>query len=211
MDFSLSRLRHGLVPDTASQEHLAALAESLGAAVDRVAQLLGSSAEQSADLETALNAIDMDATSRHMALMTTLRSTFISPLPRQDLYQISDALNHAVEQVCNAGLLIRATGQYRLPSAAMDLLEILGRQAELTEVAVGQLRDLDAMEETWIQMQRAAKRAERILSTWIAGMTGDLLQRTYQHQREIAHALEVALATLRGLVSHLGRVLVRES
>lgn len=211
MDFSLSRLRRGLAPDMASLEHLAALSESLGAAVDRVAQMLGSTTGQSADLEVALNSIDADATSRHMALMTSLRSAFISPLPRQDLYQFSDLLNRAVEQVCNAGLLIRATEQFRLPAPAMDLLEILGRQAELFTAATGQFRDLDALEETWIQMQRACKRADRILTTWISGMSGDLLQRTYHQQREVAHSLESTVGTLRDLVSHLGRVLVRES
>lgn len=211
MDFSLSRLRRGLAPDMASLEHLAALSESLGAAVDRVAQMLGSTTGQSADLEVALNSIDADATSRHMALMTSLRSAFISPLPRQDLYQISDLLNRAVEQVCNAGLLIRATEQFRLPAPAMDLLEILGRQAELFTAATGQFRDLDAVEETWIQMQRACKRSDRILTTWISGMSGDLLQRTYHQQREVAHSLESTVDTLRDLVSHLGRVLVRES
>ena len=211
MDFSLSRLRRGLAPDMASLEHLAALSESLGAAVDRVAQMLGSTTGQSADLEVALNSIDADATSRHMALMTSLRSAFISPLPRQDLYQFSDLLNRAVEQVCNAGLLIRATEQFRLPAPAMDLLEILGRQAELFTAATGQFRDLDAVEETWIQMQRACKRSDRILTTWISGMSGDLLQRTYHQQREVAHSLESTVDTLRNLVSHLGRVLVRES
>ncbi|SFV24246.1 hypothetical protein [Micrococcus terreus] len=211
MDFSLSRLRRGLAPDMASLEHLAALSESLGAAVDRVAQMLGSTTGQSADLEVALNSIDADATSRHMALMTSLRSAFISPLPRQDLYQFSDLLNRAVEQVCNAGLLIRATEQFRLPAPAMDLLEILGRQAELFTAATGQFRDLDAVEETWIQMQRACKRSDRILTTWISGMSGDLLQRTYHQQREVAHSLESTVDTLRDLVSHLGRVLVRES
>ena len=211
MDFSLSRLRRGLAPDMASLEHLAALSESLGAAVDRVAQMLGSTTGQSADLEVALNSIDADATSRHMALMTSLRSAFISPLPRQDLYQFSDLLNRAVEQVCNAGLLIRATEQFRLPAPAMDLLEILGRQAELFTAATGQFRDLDALEETWIQMQRACKRSDRILTTWISGMSGDLLQRTYHQQREVAHSLESTVDTLRNLVSHLGRVLVRES
>ncbi|MFB2572996.1 hypothetical protein [Micrococcus sp. IITD107] len=211
MDYSLSRLRRGLAPDMASLEHLAALSESLGAAVDRVAQMLGSTTGQSADLEVALNSIDADATSRHMALMTSLRSAFISPLPRQDLYQFSDLLNRAVEQVCNAGLLIRATEQFRLPAPAMDLLEILGRQAELFTAATGQFRDLDAVEETWIQMQRACKRSDRILTTWISGMSGDLLQRTYHQQREVAHSLESTVDTLRDLVSHLGRVLVRES
>ena len=179
--------------------------------VDRVAQMLGSTTGQSADLEVALNSIDADATSRHMALMTSLRSAFISPLPRQDLYQFSDLLNRAVEQVCNAGLLIRATEQFRLPAPAMDLLEILGRQAELFTAATGQFRDLDAVEETWIQMQRACKRSDRILTTWISGMSGDLLQRTYHQQREVAHSLESTVDTLRDLVSHLGRVLVRES
>lgn len=211
MNFSLSRFRQSLMPDTDSLLHLTALAEALRSAVDRVAQLMGSSPEDSDDLDVELARIDADATTRHMRLMTSLRSAFITPLPRQDLYIYSDGLNHAVEQVCNAGLVIRATEQYRLPPEAMDLLEIFARQADLLQDAASQFNTLDELEETWIQLQRAGKRAERILTRWVTSMTGDLLQRSYNRQREVAHALAAVQATLRQVTVHLGRVLVRES
>jgi uncharacterized protein len=208
MNLSLSRL---LAPDTASLEHLAALADGLGAAVDQVAQLMGATPSTAADIDAELAGIDTEATARHMALLTSLRSSFITPLPRQDLYLLADGLNNAVEKVCNTGILIIAMEQYRLPAEAMDILENLGRQAELLKDATAQFRDFDALEETWIQLQRNSKRAERVMTQWVSGMTGDLLQRSYNRQREAAHAVDTAIAAVRQITVHVGSILVRES
>ncbi|GAA1126122.1 hypothetical protein [Citricoccus alkalitolerans] len=208
MNLSLSSL---LAPDTASLEHLAALADGLGAAVHQVAQLMGSSKPAAEDVSTRLSEIDSESSVRHMALLTSLRSSFITPLPRQDLYLMADGLNNAVEKVCNAGLLIVSTEQYRLPAEAMDVLETLGRQAELLKEATAQFRTLDALEETWIQLQRNSKRAERVMVEWVSGMTGDLLQRSYNRQREAAHAVDAAIVAVRQVTVHVGSVLVQES
>ncbi|NUL44694.1 hypothetical protein F7P69_05725 [Cellulosimicrobium funkei] len=208
MNFSLSSL---LAPDTASLEHLAALADGLGAAVHQVAQLMGSSKTAAEEVGTRLSEIDSESSARHMALLTSLRSSFITPLPRQDLYLMADGLNNAVEKVCNIGLLIVSTEQYRLPAEAMDILETLGRQAELLKEATAQFRTLDALEETWIQLQRNSKRAERVMVEWVSGMTGDLLQRSYNRQREAAHAVEAAIVAVRQVTVHVGSVLVQES
>ncbi|VXB94594.1 hypothetical protein [Citricoccus sp. K5] len=208
MNLSLSSL---LAPDTASLEHLAALADGLGAAVHQVAQLMGSSTAAAEEVSTRLSEIDSESSVRHMALLTSLRSSFITPLPRQDLYLMADGLNNAVEKVCNAGLLIVSTEQYRLPAEAMDILETLGRQAELLKEATAQFRTLDALEETWIQLQRNSKRAERVMVEWVSGMTGDLLQRSYNRQREAAHAVDAAIVAVRQITVHVGSVLVQES
>ncbi|GAA4767488.1 hypothetical protein [Citricoccus nitrophenolicus] len=208
MNFSLSSL---LAPDTASLDHLAALAEGLGSAVHQVAQLMGASKATTAEFDTGLKDIDSAATAHHMALLTSLRSSYITPLPRQDLYLLADGLNNAVERVCNAGLLIMATEQFRLPAEAMDILENLGRQAELLEEAVTQFRDLDGLEETWMQLQRNSKRAERVMIEWVSSMTGDLLQRSYNRQREAAHAVDAAIVAVRQITVHVGSILVQES
>ncbi|QCU76872.1 hypothetical protein E7744_00435 [Citricoccus sp. SGAir0253] len=208
MSFSLSRL---LAPDSASLEHLAALTAAMRSAVDQVSQLMGSTPAHAADVDAELARIDAEATARLMGLMTSLRSAFITPLPREDLYLLADGLNNAVDKVCIAGGVIIATQQYRLPGEAMDILEILGRQADLLEDATRQFRDLDQLEETWVQLQRMCTRAERLLVQWVSGMTGDLLQRNYNRQRETARGLEAAVAAVRQVAVHLGRVLVRES
>jgi uncharacterized protein len=208
MNLSLSRL---LAPDPASLGHLAALAVGMRAAVDRVAQLMAASTAHTEDADEELTRIDTEATARHMALLTSLRSAFITPLPRQDLYLLAEGLNDAVEKVCNAGILIIFTEQYRLPPEPLDILEILGRQADLFRDATGQFRDLDDLEETWIQLQRLSKRSERLMTQWIAGMTDDLLQRNYNRQREVAHVLNAAIASVRRVIAHVGSILVRES
>lgn len=208
MNFSLSRV---LTPDIGSLDHLAALAEGLCTSIDRVSQLMGGHHDHASSIAETLIDLDSRTTSHHMALLTSLRSAFITPLPRADLYHFADGLNMAVERVCNTGLLIISTEQYRLPTQAMDTLEVLGRQADLICRSTYRLTDVSELEETWIQLQRLAKQSGRLMNEWVAGMSADLLQRTYNRQREVTQSIDGVQRVLRQLITHLGAVLVRES
>ncbi|TFI47362.1 hypothetical protein E4A41_08620, partial [Micrococcus endophyticus] len=98
-----------------------------------------------------------------------------------------------------------------LPAHALDVLETVGRQAELLGRSTTELRDLDALEATWMQLLRASRRTERIMVQWLADLGMDLLQRDFNRQREVAWALQSALEALGRVNTDLGMVLVRES
>ena len=87
----------------------------------------------------------------------------------------------------------------------------VGRQAELLARGAAEMRDLDALEATWMQLLRASRRTERIMVEWLADLGMDLLQRDYNRQREVAWALHAALEALSRVNMDLGMVLVRES
>ena len=84
-------------------------------------------------------------------------------------------------------------------------------QAELLARGAAEMRDLDALEATWMQLLRASRRTERIMVEWLADLGMDLLQRDYNRQREVAWALHAALEALSRVNMDLGMVLVRES
>lgn len=208
MKFSFSRL---LTPETAGLHHLGDLAEAMDEAVDLLSQLMGADRSAAEQLDTRLGAVEASASSTHMAMMTSLRSAFVTPLPRKDLYEISSLLNVVVGHLCNVGFVIRASQQYRLNTDAMELLEVLGQQARLVRRAMHQLRDFDDLEETWIEMSRLARRSERMVTSWIMEEVEESMPRTYHARREVAHAVEKTLTVLRQMIMHLGGVLVRES
>lgn len=197
--------------DTPALLHLADLAGALGRAVHTVAQSPGSEGRARDTVENELSDLDAAASTSLMAFLTALRSAYVTPLPREDLYLLASGVHHAVQRVVAAGLLVHHGHMDELPSEALDMLETVGRQSELLAEATGQLRDLDALEETWIQLTRASRRTDRVLVQWLASLGEDLLQREFNRQREVAWALQSAMEALRDVNTHLGAVLVRES
>lgn len=197
--------------DTPALRHMADLTLTLGRAVQTVAQVPGSHGRELDRVEQDLLALDASASASLMAFLTALRSAFVTPLPRQDLYLLAGGVHSAVQRVVGAGILIQRAGLEEMPSQALDVLETLGRQAELLRQATGQLRDLDSLEDTWMQLLRASRRTDRIMVDWLADLGRDLLQRDFNRQREVAWALQAALDALGRVNTDLGMVLVRES
>lgn len=197
--------------ETPALRHMAELCDILRRAVHAVAQAAAVSGMERDRLERELTELDSSATAALMSCLTALRSAYVTPLPRQDLYLLAGGLHTAVHRVVGAGVLVQRAGLEELPSPALDLLETLGRQAEHLRDGIGQLRDLDALEDTWMQLERGARRMDRVMVEWLADLGRDLLQRDFNRQREVAWALQSALSALDRVNTELGVVLVRES
>lgn len=197
--------------DTPALLHMADLAGTLGRSVHTVAQSPVSEGPARDAVDRDLSDLDASASASLMAFLTALRSAYVTPLPREDLYLVASGIHHAVQRVVAAGILVHHGHMDELPADALDMLETIGRQSELLTDATGQLRDLDALEETWIQLTRASRRTDRVLVQWLASLGEDLLQREFNRQREVAWALQSAIEALREVNTHLGAILVRES
>ncbi|MDY6056029.1 hypothetical protein [Micrococcus sp.] len=197
--------------DTPALRHLADLCLALGRAVTLMAQLSSTTGQRQDRVERELTDLDGTATASLMAFLTALRSSYVTPIPRQDLYQLAGGVHTAAHRVVGAGVMVQRAGLEELPAPALDLLETVGRQAELLRRAMDQLRDLDALEDTWMQLESGVRRMDRILVEWLAGLGHDLLQRDFNRQREVAWALQSAVESLSRVNSCLGMVLVRES
>lgn len=197
--------------DSPALRHLADLCDGLGRAVQAVAQSTAAVGEDRDRVERSLEDVDAAATASLMALLTALRSAYVTPLPRQDLYRLADGVHTAVHRVVEGGLLVHRADLAELPGHALDLLETMGRQAELMATGVGLLRDLDALEDTWMQLERGLRRMDRVMVEWLSALGMDLLQRDFNRQREVAWALQAALTALHRVSTDLGVVLVRES
>ena len=197
--------------DTPALLHMADLAGALGRSVHTVAQSPVSEGSSRDAVDRDLADLDASASASLMAFLTALRSVYVTPLPREDLYLLASGIHHAVQRVVTAGFLVHHGRMDDLPAEALDMLETIGRQSELLTDATEQLRDLDALEETWIQLTRASRRTDRVLVQWLASFGEDLLQREFNRRREVAWALQSAVEALRDVNTHLGAVLVRES
>lgn len=192
-------------------ELLTDLGREVRTATNLLSQLLGMPARDRRPLREELIGLEGAAMDLHFNLMTHIRSVFLTPLPREDIYALSRLLNRALEHVVAAGDLIIARENLTLPRQSSDQLEILGRQADLTVDALARLEDFDFLEEYWIQVQRLTKQANRTHREWITSTDSAFQPNIALQQAQIATAMLQAVESLRKVSTTAGSIIVRES
>lgn len=190
---------------------LASIAREVRAGVQLISQLLGSPIEDRTVLRERLLGLEGRAVDLHFNLMTHIRSVFLTPLPRHDIYALSQQLNRTMEHVVAAGDLILARPRLSLPSQSADQLETLSRQLDLTVAAMSRLEDFDLLEDYWIQMQRLTKQANRTHRAWMTSTDNAFQPNIALQQAQIADALLAAIDDQRAVAVTAGSIIVRES
>lgn len=208
MKLSVTRL---FSADESGSAHVRSLARLLVESVELVTQMFGASPETGTELDAHLDNLNAQASRTQTTMLTALRSSYLTPLPREDLYLLGTWINRAVEAVAITGTIIHATRQYRLPARVGDVLEILTRQADLVLETTGQLDKPDELESTWKHLERFTHQSQRALVTWRLTDADELLARHYYRQQEVARSLESTFMTIREFSTQLGRILVRDS
>lgn len=208
MKLSVARL---FSVDESGTAQVRTLAKLLVDSVDLVTQMFGASPETGTELDAQLDNLNARASKAQTTMLTALRTTYLTPLPREDLYLLGTWINRAIEAVAVTGTIIHATRQYLLPPRAGNVLEILTRQADLVWNTANQLSQPDELESTWMHLERLTHQAQRALVTWRLTDADELLARHYYRQQEVARSLEATFLTLREFSTQLGRILVRDS
>lgn len=187
------------------------MAQQLRLGVHTLSELLGAPPTDYARLVEELHQYDATATDLHYALLTRMRSSFINPLPPEDLYALSRLIGEAMEKLDGAGELLALYNLNRLSPRAADQLEVIGRQAELTIDAMKRLNSLEDLEEYWIEVLRLAKRAEKTHRVWVSELFQEHKVDTYLKHRDIANQLVDVSKDLRRVANYVGSVLVKEA
>ena len=190
---------------------LSEMAQQIVLASATLAELLGVPAAEHAKLVEDMHNHEAKSAELHFALLTHMRTSFVNPLPREDMYALSRYLNEAIEKLDAAGELVALYKLERLPKRAADQLEIISRQAELTVDAMRRLDNLDDLEDYWIEILRLAKRAERTHRVWVADMITDMKWPQYARNRDIANQLVEVTKEMRRIATQVGSIIVKES
>lgn len=194
-----------------SLEMLADMAALFRDGVTTLSECLGAPAGQYEQLAEDLHRNDARIFELHFALLTHVRTSFITPLPREDLYQISRALVDAFGHLDGAAEFMALNEVKRLSERASEQLEIIGQMSDLTVGAMRRLGSLEDLDEYCMEILQLAKRAERTHRSWIAEDIRSLKPATYSMHRDVAEQLVAAARDLRRASNQVGQILVKES
>ena len=191
-------------------ELLRALTATIRGSVESLAEMIGSPTTRSDRLRDLASA-EAEASDLLHAVMTHLRTSYVSPLPREDMYALSRFLHETMEHLRGTGELIMTVGSTPLSERSSEQLELISQLAELASDAVQRLNNLDDLEDHWLQMLQFSKRAARTHLVWGDEIANFSKASTIHRHQQVADQLMLAANTLRQFADHLGRVLVKES
>ncbi len=197
--------------ESAGLDLLSQMARQIVLATGTLSEILGAGSGEHGRLVEDMHNHEAKSAELHFALLTHMRTSFVNPLPREDMYTLSRFLNEAMEKLDAAAELVALYKLERLPRRAAEQLEIISRQAEITVVAMQRLNNLDDLEDYWIEILRLAKRAERTHRVWVADMLKDMKSAQYARHRDIADQLVDVSKDMRRIATQVGSIIVRES
>lgn len=197
--------------ETAGLAILSRMAEQVLAGTHTLSELLGAARADFETLAEDMRQHEATSTSDFATLLTTMRTSFINPLPREDLFALGRLLNEASENLTGVAELVALYRLERIPARASEQLEILSRQAELTVTAMDRLDDLDSLEDYWLEILRLAKRADHTHRTFVAELLEANTFTAFTKYRSLADQLALASHHMRSVATHVGSIMVKES
>ncbi len=198
--------------ENASLQSLAALSTEVANSAALLSEMVGSQGKDSySEILARMLEHESHTQNAFFTTMTHVRSSFSTPLPREDLYTLANHLMGAVERLTSAGHILSLHKITRFTSHATTLLDLIQREAVLTTAIIPRLGDLRGMDEYWMDMIRISRQATRTGEAYKADILSayktDRYLKTVQFIDEVLHAS----ASMRSVSAHIGRIIVQES
>lgn len=149
------------------------------------------------------------------ALLRKLNSTFVTPFDREDIYQLGSLLDDVMDHMEAAGNLVYLYGLSQLPALPREmheLIETLGRAAQLTASAMPRLQALKDLEAYWIEANRIENEGDHAYRMLLVRLfSGEYDALTVMKLKEVADELEAAADAFEHVANTVETIAVKES
>lgn len=185
--------------------HIIEAAELLGHMVRNPKDELGPIAAKIKDLEHKGD----DLTHK---VIDELNKTFITPIDREDIHDLSAALDDVLDLIDAAATRIVLFGITEPIKAVPEICAVLLRQAETIGAAVSNLQDNDHVVERCIEINSLENDADRLFQTAIAALFNEVKDPIDVIKRkEIIETLEVATDKAEDVANVLESIIVKNT
>jgi uncharacterized protein len=148
------------------------------------------------------------------AIIRRLNTTFVTPMDREDIYQLATALDDVMDAVeAVADLFVLHNIEAPLPDMEVQV-DVLDRAAEQTEQALRAFRNLkiDELEPYWIEINRLENEGDRVFRRAVAGLfSGDFRAMDVLRWKEVIETLEEALDGLENVANIIESVVLKHA
>lgn len=197
--------------ENSSLTALAELSGQVSGAAALLSEMVGSPEERYPELLERILTQEAATLDMLLTTMTAVRSSFSTPIAREDIYTLAVSLNTAVEKLTSAANILHLYGIVRFSPKAATLLDLIQRQAVLTTGIIPKLSTLRDLDDYWITMLRITKQAVRIAEEYDADIQGRYKQSRYLQTTRFIHKLIEASEAMRTVATEIGRIIVQES
>jgi predicted phosphate transport protein (TIGR00153 family) len=148
------------------------------------------------------------------AIIRRLNTTFVTPMDREDIYQLATALDDVMDAVeAVADLFVLHNIEAPLPEMKLQV-DVLDRAAEQTEQALRAFRHLklDELEPYWIEINSLENEGDRLFRRAVAGLfSGDYRAMDVLRWKEVIETLEEALDGLENVANVIESVVLKHA
>ena len=148
------------------------------------------------------------------AIIRRLNTTFVTPMDREDIYQLATALDDVMDAVeAAADLFVLHNIEAPLPEMKLQV-DVLDRAAEQTEQALRAFRNLklDELEPYWIEINSLENEGDRLFRRAVAGLfSGDYRAMDVLRWKEVIETLEEALDGLENVANVIESVVLKHA
>ena len=148
------------------------------------------------------------------AIIRHLNTTFVTPMDREDIYQLATALDDVMDAVeAAADLFVLHHIEAPLPEMRLQA-DVLDRAAEQTEQALRVFRHLkrEELEPYWVEINSLENEGDQLFRRAVAGLfSGDHRAMDVLRWKEVIETLEEALDGLENVANVIESVVLKHA
>lgn len=189
----------------------AGVADNLREGVRVLAEALADGADRAA-YAARLREVEHAGDERTHEIVRRVGSTFVTPFAREDIYHLAAALDDVMDDI-EAALDLMVLHQLTLlPLEVLEVVDALGRAAELTSRAMPRLRSLPDLGDYWVEVNRLENHADRVHRRLLARiLSGEYDPLTAHQIKGVVDALESAMNGFERVANTVERIALKES